>query len=81
MKRGPDEVDSSIIYGGSESSRSTTAVFRGRLWQAGQTISAADSAAVAVLECVVEPGEVIQPPLDVRVVLPNFADVFQRLVV
>ena len=38
-------------------------------------------AALAVLECVAERGEKLEPPLDAHVVVPHFADALERLVI
>ena len=56
-------------------------VFRGRLWQAGEKISIAVGAALAVLESVVERGEELEPPMDSRVVVPYLGDALQYFVV
>ena len=56
-------------------------MFRGSLWKTtGQEIGISVGAALAVLECVVERGEKLEPPLDARVVVPHFADALERLV-
>ena len=68
---GPDEKNSVIIHGG-EAARPTAVVFRGSLWKTtGQEIGISVGAALAVLECVVERGEKLEPPLDARVVVPH----------
>ena len=54
---------------------------RGRLWQAGQEVGVAVRAAFAILECVVERGEELEPPLDTGIMAPQFAYAFQCLVV
>ena len=56
-------------------------MLRGRLWQAGQEVNVAVRASFAVLECVVERGEELQPPLDSGIMVPHFAYAFQCLVV
>ena len=47
----------------------------------GQEISVTVSAARTVLDCVVEHGEELEPPLDSPVVVPAFAITFRRLAV
>ena len=56
-------------------------MFRGRLWQAGQEVGVAVRASFAVLECVVERCEELEPPLDSGIMVPHFAYAFQCLVV
>ena len=76
----PDKEDTAINHRG-EAARSTAVVFRGRLWQTGQEIGISVGAALAVLEGVVERCEKLEPPLDSRVVIPHFANAFERLVI
>ena len=54
-------------------------MLRGRLWQAGQELGVAVRAYFAVLDCVVERGEV-EPPLDSGIMVPHSAYAFQCLV-
>ena len=56
-------------------------MFRGTLWQAGQEVGVAVRASFAVLECVIERGEELEPPLDSGIMVPHFAYAFQCLVV
>ena len=56
-------------------------MFRGRLWQTRHKIGISVGAALAVLEGVVERCEKLEPPLDSRVVIPQFANAFERLVI
>ena len=56
-------------------------MFRGTLWQAGQEVGVAVRASFAVLECVIERGEELEPPLDSSIMVPHFAYAFQCLVV
>lgn len=51
-----------------------------RLWQTGKEIDNTIGASRSVLECVTERGEILEPPLDPRVVNPKFAVIFQKLV-
>ena len=37
--------------------------------------------ALSVLECVVERGEILEPPPDSRVMVPNYSNIFQDLVI
>ena len=76
---GPDEEDTAI-FRGDEAARSSAVVFRGRLWPTGQKIGIFIGAALAVLEGVVERCEKLEPPLDSRLVVPHFANAFERLV-
>ena len=77
---GPDEEDTAIIHG-DEVARSSAVVFRRRLWQTGQKIGISVGATLAVLEGVVERCEQLEPPLDSRIVIPHFANAFERLVI
>ena len=77
---GPDEEDTTIFHG-DEAVRSSAVVFRGRFWQTGQKIGISVGAALAVLEGVVERCEKLEPPQDSSVVIPHFANVFERLVI
>ena len=56
-------------------------MFRGRPWEEGQKIGISVGAVLAVLEGVVERREKLEPPLDSRIVIPHFANAFERLVV
>ena len=80
MPAGLCEVDTAILNGG-EACRPTAVMLRGRLWQEGQEVGVAVRAGFAVLECVVERGEELEPPLDSCIMVPHFAYAFQCLVV
>ena len=77
---GPDEEGTAIFHGG-EVARSTAVLFRGRFWQTGQKIGISVGAALAILEGVVEHCEKLEPPLDSCIVIPHFANAFERLVI
>ena len=76
----PDEEDIATIHGG-EATRSTAAVFRGRLWYTRHEVGISVGAALAVLEGVVERCEKLEPPLDSRVVISHFPNAFERHVI
>ena len=73
-------MDTAILNGG-EARRPTVVMFRSRLWQAGQEVCVSVRASFAVLDCVVERGEELEPPLDLCITVPHFAYAFQCLVV
>ena len=73
--------DDTAIFHGDEAVRSSAVVFRGRLWQTGQEIGISVGAALTVFERVVERSEKLEPPLDSRIVIPHFANAFDRLVI
>ena len=56
-------------------------MLRGGLWQTGQEVGVGVRAPFAVLECLVERGAELDPPLDSCVVVPRFAYAFQGLMV
>ena len=56
-------------------------MLRGRLWQAGQEVGVAVGVTFAALECVVERGEDLEPPLGLCIVGLHFANALQYLVV
>ena len=56
-------------------------MFCGRLRQARQEVGVAVRASLAILECVVERGEELEPSLDSNVMVPRFAYALQCLVV
>ena len=56
-------------------------MFRRRLWQVGQEAGVAVRASLAVLECVIERGEELEPPLDSGTTVSRCASAFQCLVV
>ena len=74
------EVDTTVPNGG-EACRPTAVMSRSRLWQTGQEVCVAVRAAFAILECVVERGEELEPPLDSFIMFRHFAYAFQCLVV
>ena len=76
----PDEEDIATIHGG-EATRSTAAVFRGRLWYTRHEVGISVGAALAVLEGVVNRSEKLDPPLDSHIVISKFANAFERLVI
>ena len=75
----PDE--DTAVFHEDEAARSSSVVFRVRLWQTGQKISISVCAALALLKGVVERCEKLEPPLDSRIVIPHFANAFERLVI
>lgn len=52
-----------------------------RLWQTAGEISITVGATCSVLECVIERGEILEPPLDSCDAVPNFSDIFLILVI
>ena len=52
---------------------------RGRLWQEGQKTSVTVSACLVAPVCIGERVGVLEPPLDARVKVPDFADIIWRL--
>ena len=77
---GPDEENTTIFHG-DEATRSSAVMFRGRHWQTGQEVGISVGAALALLEGVVERGEKLDPPLDSGIVIPHFANSFERLMI
>ena len=75
----PDEVYGLIVYRG-EAARNAAVVFSRRLWQPREEVSITICASLSLLWFVVKRGEVLEPPLDSRVVVSNFSDFFQNLV-
>ena len=75
----PDEVYLPTVDG-DEAARTTAVVLSRRLWHPPMEVSITICASLSVLECVVERGEVLELPLDSRVVVPNFSDIFHSLV-
>ena len=63
-----------------EAARSTTVVFRGRLWQV-QEVGISVGVALVELEGAVECCERLEPPLNSRIVVSHFAAAFERLVI
>ena len=60
----------------------TAAVVMSRwLWPPREEISITICASLPVLERVVKRGEVLEPPLDSRVAVPDFSDILQGLVI
>ena len=76
MPAGPGEEDTAIFNGG-EAARSSAVVFRGKT---GQEIAFSVGAALAVLEGAVQRGEKLEPRLDSRTVISQFADASEHLV-
>ena len=56
-------------------------MLRGRFWYERQEVSVAVRASSAVLECVAERGEELEPSLESCVVVSHFAYAFQGLVI
>ena len=56
-------------------------MLRGRLWKVGQEVGVTVRAAFAVLECVVERSDELEPPLDSSAVVPHVIYAFQGLMV
>ena len=56
-------------------------MLRGGHWQAEQEVGVAVRSTVAVLECVVERGGDLEPPLVSCIMIPHFSYAFQCLVV
>ena len=52
-----------------------------RLWQPREEVSITICASVSVVKCIVKRGEILEPPLDLHVVVPNFSDIFQSLLI
>ena len=75
----PDEVYGLIVDRG-EAAGTAAVVLSRRLWQPREEVSITIWVVFSVLECVVKRGEVLEPPLDSRVMVPNFFDIFQSLV-
>ena len=71
----PYELYATILNRG-ETRRTIAVMLRGRLRQARHEVGVAIRAFFAVLKCVVERGEALEPYLDSGVVVPHFAYAF-----
>ena len=76
----PDEAYGLIVDRG-EAARTAAIVLSRRLWQPREGASIIICASFSVLQFVVKRGEILEPPLDSRVVVSSFSDIFRSLVV
>ena len=80
IRDSPYEVNTAILNR-VETRRPNAVMLRGRFCSARQDVSVAVCAFFAVLECVVERGEELEPSLDSDVMVPHYAYAFQSLVI